>query len=156
MTSSNVVPIGNVLPAQRLYAPEVSDTSPAAYRQFWQLWSEQKFFECHEVLEDLWRETSGELRLFYNGLIHCAVAIYQHRNGNAEGAARQLVRAQVKLLRFAPEYSGVDVGALLGTIEHEIQASLDALNTRQQARLLELRRIVSKRTGNETGSQAEE
>ena len=154
--SSHDVANEDALPAARFYQPRISNTSPAAYRHFWELWREQKFFQCHEVLEDLWRDTSGDLRLFYNGLIHCAVAIYQHRSGNVEGAARQFVRAQVKLQSFAPEYSGVDVGALLIIVEHEISASLNALNTRQQARLMELRQTTGKRTGNETGSPAEE
>lgn len=119
--------------------------APELYREFWRLWREEKFFACHEVLEELWRVTPGERRLFYNGLIHCAVAVYQHRRGNSVGAARQLVRAQVKLQRFRPHFYEVDIAGLLAGTERAVALSLSALSDGHQAQLRELRRALEER-----------
>lgn len=109
------------------------------WHQFWDLWRREEFFECHEVLEDLWRETHGRERLFLNGHIHCAVAIYQHRRGNAVGAARQLVRAQEKLKPFTPRFQNVEIAPLLNFVESEIAPSLAVLEESQRAQLETLR-----------------
>jgi uncharacterized protein len=96
------------------------------------------------VLEELWRRESGAQREFLNGLIHAAVALYQHRRGNAVGAARQLVRAKVKLSPLAPQHYEVQVGALLSAVETEIAPSLAALSPRQKAQVNELQERLSR------------
>jgi predicted metal-dependent hydrolase len=113
--------------------PQVPPDAPIEYSQFWQLWSEEKFYECHEVLEELWRRTPGRERWFLNGLINCAVAVYQHRRGNAVGAARQLLRAQVKLRPFRPLQDGVAIDNLLEGVAVEIASSLQSLGEAQRA-----------------------
>jgi uncharacterized protein len=132
-----------------LTSPSLPPDAPEEYRRFWELWQAGEFFACHEVLEDLWRATSGPQRLFYNGLIHCAVALYQHERGNAVGAARQLLRAQVKLARFLPAHDGVDVAALLAGVEAAIGPSLARLNNAQRAQLPALRRSLEQRVQRE-------
>ena len=47
-----------------------------------------EFFEAHEVWEDLWKNYSGDLRLFYKGLIQAAVALHHFGNGNIRGARK--------------------------------------------------------------------
>ncbi len=44
--------------------------------------NEGDFFEAHEVWEDLWLNTAGPERRFYQGLIQAAVALYHFGNGN--------------------------------------------------------------------------
>ena len=126
-------------------AEEVSPKAPREYSQFWELWREENFFECHEVLEGLWRATPDESRVFLNGLIHAAVAIYQHRCGNAEGAARQLVRAREKLRFPPPIYARVDAKKLLRAVEIELEGSLRVLAPPQKERLAQLQRTVKQR-----------
>jgi uncharacterized protein len=47
-----------------------------------------EFFEAHETWEDLWKNYSGPLRLFYKGLIQAAVALHHFGNGNIRGARK--------------------------------------------------------------------
>jgi len=122
--------------------PDIPAGAAVLYREFWQLWSEEKFFACHEALEVLWRGITGPQKLFYNGLIHCAVAMYQHRRGNAVGATRQLVRAQMKLQAFRPRHFEVDVDALLDGVERAVASSLSTLDARQQTQLAALRQSL--------------
>ena len=126
-------------------AEDVSPDAPREYSQFWQLWREEKFFECHEVLEHLWRATPDESRVFLNGLIHAAVALYQHRRGNAEGAARQLVRAREKLKYPPPIYARVEAETLLRAVEIELEDSLRVLAPPQKVRLAQLQHQVKER-----------
>ncbi len=66
------------------------------------LFNEQEFFPCHDVLEDLWGETLGEKRDFYQGLIHAAVALFHFGEGNLGGARKMYGSACRYLEPFRP------------------------------------------------------
>ena len=83
-----------------------------AFRHGIQLFNDGDFFECHEVLEDLWRPMRGPRRLFLQGIIHFAVALYHYQQNNPAGARRQLRKSLKKLAGYLPEYEGVDTGTL--------------------------------------------
>lgn len=94
---------------------------PEEYAQFWRLWAQEEYFECHEVLEEAWRrEQDGERKRFFQGLIHCAVALVHHERQNKTGAFRQLEKARTKLAGLAPEYSGCDTRAVLEFVERRL------------------------------------
>jgi len=128
-----------------LYAPKIPPDAPIEYSMFWELWQRERFFECHETLEELWKRTMTRERWFYAGLINASVAIYQHRRGNSYGACRQLLRAQVKLLPFAPSFQGVETEILLQFVANEIAPSLDAKSAAQRAQEPALRRQIRER-----------
>ncbi len=44
------------------------------YLEYIELFNERDFYDCHEVLEDLWLDYQGPSRRFYQGLIHLAAA----------------------------------------------------------------------------------
>jgi hypothetical protein len=75
------------------------DTLPPALRQGVEEFNRAYFFEAHETLEELWRETSGPLRPFYQGLIQLAVALYHLSNGNRRGALNLLIKVDVEVSR---------------------------------------------------------
>jgi hypothetical protein len=58
--------------------------------------NERDFFEAHEVWEDLWSESHGDERRFYQGMIQAAVGLFHFENGNLGGA--------VKLYRSSYDY----------------------------------------------------
>jgi predicted metal-dependent hydrolase len=88
------------------------DTLPQALRQGVEEFNRAYFFEAHETLEDLWRETSGPLRLFYQGLIQLAVGLYHLTNGNRRGALNLLEKGLAKLEAFQPICQHIDVDTL--------------------------------------------
>ncbi len=133
------------MPRSRFQPPQTMPDDPIEYSKFWQLWRGEKFFECHEELEELWRRTKTPERWFYNGLIHSAVAIYQHRRGNVYGACRQMCRAQVKLQLFAPRFRGVDIFALLESLQIELASSLSQMTAAQREELFVVRDTIQKR-----------
>lgn len=77
-----------------------------------ELFNRCAFFECHEVLEELWRPERGARRLFLQGVIHLAVGFYHHQQGNRMGAERQLKKGLKKLAGYLPECEGLDTALL--------------------------------------------
>lgn len=77
-----------------------------------ELFNRQAFFECHEVLEELWKPARGPRRLFLQSIIHLAVAFYHHQQRNPAGTARQLRKGLKKLAGYLPEHEGVNTARL--------------------------------------------
>lgn len=67
------------------------------------------FFECHDILEDLWMDTTGRDKLFLQGLIQVSVGYYHFFNDNFKGAASQLTKGLTKLNRFRPAHFGIEL-----------------------------------------------
>lgn len=72
-----------------------------------------EFWECHETLEDVWRETPYPFRLFYHAVIKTSVGHHHLKRHNRHGA-RVKLRDGVELLGlFQPEWMGVRTDLLL-------------------------------------------
>jgi predicted metal-dependent hydrolase len=93
------------------------------YERGLELYRAGHFFECHEVLEELWTPMRGPHRLYLQALIHFAVAFYHLERRNPLGAERQLRKALRKLRAYLPVYQGVDTAAL----NQEGQACLETI-----------------------------
>jgi uncharacterized protein len=68
-----------------------------------------EFFEAHEVWEELWKNYSGDLRLFYKGLIQAAVALHHFGNGNIRGARKVYRSSRGYLTTYRPVCVGLDL-----------------------------------------------
>lgn len=71
--------------------------------------NEKEFFEAHDVLEELWNEERGEMRLFLQGMIQAAVGCYHLSNGNTTGAMSQYQKSLDKLTKYDDHYLGIDL-----------------------------------------------
>src|SRR4051794_40036036 len=76
------------------------------------LFNEGAYFECHEMLEELWTAERGSDRLFLQSLIHFSVAFHHYGRNNIDGARRQLRKALKKLAGYLPAHAGMDTLAL--------------------------------------------
>ena len=110
---------GGVAPAQ---APaEAPDALWKAVDEF----NDRLFWECHETLEDVWRQTPYPQRFFYHAIIKAAVGFYHLSRHNRHGARVKLSDA-VQLLRlFQPHPLGIrtdgmldDVSTWLARVDH--------------------------------------
>lgn len=79
------------------------------------------WFEAHEVWEDLWNQTRGESRDFYQGLIQAAVGLHHLSHGNVRGGRRVLERGLVRLEAYPGCFAGIDNERLTG----ELRAALE-------------------------------
>ncbi len=76
------------------------------------LFNNRKFFQCHEVLEEVWTTEVGPRRLFLQALIHLAVGFYHCERGNPAGARSQLQKGLRKLALYLPACEGIDTARL--------------------------------------------
>jgi predicted metal-dependent hydrolase len=68
---------------------------PEAYIEYLEYYhGARDYFECHEVLEEYWKEhPDSPYRVTWVGLIQLAVAMYHQRRGNWMGAIKMLSSA---------------------------------------------------------------
>ena len=78
-----------------------------------ELFNEQEFFECHEVVEGLWLATQNEYKNLYKGLIQAAVALYHLGRGNLLGAKKLHKSSSRYLEDYRPEAQGLNVEKLI-------------------------------------------
>ncbi len=89
------------------------------------------WFECHETLEELWKEEKGEMRDFYQGILLVAAGFLHWRKGNFNGAVSVLKRGSGYLRRVRPDCRGVDVSGLIS----DTGTALDALTALGPSRM---------------------
>ncbi|RCX21700.1 hypothetical protein DFP94_102456 [Fontibacillus phaseoli] len=87
---------------------------------------DRDYFECHEVLEELWLK-QGRSPL-YKGLLQVAVGLYHFRNGNVTGGRKMLASAGDKLAAYPPDSLGID----LERLRHETSAYANRLENFEQ------------------------
>lgn len=76
-----------------------------------------KFFEAHEVLEDVWREAPPAEKKFWQGLVQVAVALHHHSTGNLVGAKSVMARAARNLGPCSSQWQGMNIGELKKILE---------------------------------------
>ena len=76
------------------------------------LFNQGRFFDAHEVLEELWRPARGRRRRFLQALIQVAVALHHHARGNLIGARSLLARGGNTLEDYPAAYAGLDLRGL--------------------------------------------
>ncbi len=90
-----------------------------------ELFNAERFFDAHEVWEDVWRAAPAEEKLFLQGLIPIAVALHHHSRGNRVGAQSLLARARQNLETYPDSYAGVNLASVRAAViqcEHSLRA----------------------------------
>lgn len=90
--------------------------SDVRYLKAIDLFNGEKFFECHEVLEEIWHEEQkkpeSKVRDFIQGVIQVASALHQFKNANLRGA-QLLYDSGLKLLApYGDCFKGIDLKKL--------------------------------------------
>jgi len=107
------------------------------YRAFFHCWNEQRYYEAHDVLEQLWLKTDSSDADFFKGLIQAAGAFvhlqkrFEHplhakHSRRLRPAVRLFRLAESNLTRFGPRHHGLNVTAfcrLLNAYADQIAAS---------------------------------
>ena len=79
------------------------------------LFNEGKFFECHDLFEEIWMSEEGSDAEFFRALIHLAVGCYHMKNGNYRGAKSQLIKGTQKLKPYEPEHREILISPLVAS-----------------------------------------
>jgi uncharacterized protein len=76
-----------------------------------------RFFEAHEVWEELWLAASEPQKTFLQGLIQLAAAFHHHERGNSRGRQSLLTAAIAKLAACPDDFRGVAIAKLREEVE---------------------------------------
>jgi predicted metal-dependent hydrolase len=96
---------------------------------------DRDYFECHEVMEELWLEEGRSLLL--QGLLQASVGLYHWENGNLSGAVKLMTAALDKLNFYVDVALGLDLLALRLDLERSLKLlSLRPLDAPLEAFLL--------------------
>jgi predicted metal-dependent hydrolase len=97
------------------------------YRAYFRCWNEQRYYEAHDVLEQVWLNTDSADDNFFKGLIQAAGA-FVHLQKNFEHpthtkhsrrlrpAVKLFELAEKNLASFSPRHHALDVSKLLALL----------------------------------------
>jgi len=68
-----------------------------------------RYFDAHEVWEEIWLRSSGNTKLFYQMLIQAAVGLHHYERGNARGARGMHANVVEKLSRLPAAFMSLDL-----------------------------------------------
>ena len=87
------------------------------------LFNRRYYWETHEVLEHVWMDESGPRKLFLQGLIQAAAALYHVLGANPKGCIKLAHDAAEKLSKFAPTQEGIPLIGLIESLQlYELQS----------------------------------
>jgi predicted metal-dependent hydrolase len=100
------------------------------YRAYFRCWNEQRYYEAHDVLEQVWLNKDSEDDQFFKGLIQAAGAFvhlqknFEHHAHPKHGrrlkpAARLFALAEKNLTPYSPRHHALDVAALIDLLRTE-------------------------------------
>lgn len=110
-------------PGQDVAADPADVATHPYYIAFFRCWNEQRYYEAHDVLEQLWLNTKSSDADFFKGLIQAAGAFvhlqkrfeypsHAKHSKRLPPAARLFRLAGKNLANFAPVHHRLDVAAL--------------------------------------------
>jgi predicted metal-dependent hydrolase len=107
------------------------------YRAYFRCWNEQRYYEAHDVLEQLWLNRDTEDDNFFKGLIQAAGAFvhlrkhFEHPTHAKHGrrlrpAVKLFELAEKNLSSFTRRHHALDVSALLNLLRATRQKIIDS------------------------------
>jgi predicted metal-dependent hydrolase len=121
-----------------------SGVCPSHYLEGIEHFNAGRYFDAHEVWEEIWLRSSGDTKLFYQMLIQAAVGLYHYERGNARGARGMHANVVDKLDRLPSFLMSLDLddfsrqfsGFFAELIQNNDEAAPPADRPRPRIRLL--------------------
>src|SRR5271170_3529742 len=109
----------------------------------------RRFFEAHEVWEELWLIGPEPEKTFLQGLIQLAAACHHHSRGNLRGTHSLLAAGLAKLGRFPDDHHGIALAELRAQAEKwaEVSSGRSDLGARKPPRIRPAASAKKKRGG---------
>ena len=119
-----------------MYAPQ--------YLQGIEHFNAGRYFDAHEVWEEIWLHSAGDTKVFYQMLIQAAVGLHHYERGNSRGVRGMHANVVEKLGRLPSVFMSLDLvefsrsfnSALAELIQRGDQALRTTSDPRPQIRLL--------------------
>jgi hypothetical protein len=98
---------GNESPRASYSAHEIE-----AFERGVELFNTRRFFDAHEVWEEIWLPATGHEKRFLQGIIQIAAAFHHHSRGNFIGTESLLRAGAAKLERAPRSFRGIHAGRI--------------------------------------------
>jgi predicted metal-dependent hydrolase len=82
---------------------------PREYLEGIEHFNARRYFEAHEVWEEVWLRSTGDAKRFYQMLIQAAVGLHHYERGNVRGARGMRKRVVEKLQLLPSFYMSLDL-----------------------------------------------
>ena len=117
-----IAPVAMVEAYRDLNRIEPVPQGEALYSEAWVLFDAERYWECHELLEGVWRSSTGSERSFLQGVILVCAALVHHQKGEADVALGVLRRAAPQLDLGPASYHGMDVVAFRSAVRGSLES----------------------------------
>lgn len=91
------------------FTPEQRSLYPREYLEGIRHFNAARYFEAHEVWEEVWLRSSDETKVFYQMLIQAAVGLHHHTRGNTRGTEGMYKAVNEKLARLPAAMMSLDL-----------------------------------------------
>lgn len=88
---------------------------PVQFLQFIEKFNAGEYYECHDLLEEIWMEDKSDK--FLQGLLQLSVGLYHLEYGNVKGARWMFGNARKYLSRYEPLHGGLHVSEIIRYIQ---------------------------------------
>lgn len=118
---SAVAPIAKLEFVKDLNAAPPHKTEPELFTEAREYFNAERYWECHEVLEGVWRQKQGPEKRLLQGIILVCAAYVHHQKGEEPVALGILKRASGQLDFPAKVYGGFRVPRLRRNVEEMLR-----------------------------------
>ena len=100
---------------------------PRQYLQFIEKFNQGEYYECHDLLEEIWMEQKHNK--FLQGLLQLSVGIYHFEYGNIKGARWMFNNARKYLSNYPSVTWGLELEPVLSYLDHclKVLPSVDSI-----------------------------
>ena len=117
---------------------------PSPYLKGIEHFNKGRYFDAHEVWEEIWLRSTGDTRLFYQMLIQAAVSLHHYERGNPRGAQGMYANVVDKLAKLPAALMSLDLidfsnqfkTFFVDLIDRDIDSMFPSDRPRPQIRLL--------------------
>ncbi len=101
-----------VLTVKRIDLPPTVPDKAKTMVEAKHLFNDERYWECHEILENIWRVLKGDEKTLMQGIILVCAAFVHFQKNEADVALSMLQRYQSKLRWHESFYEGIDLETL--------------------------------------------
>jgi predicted metal-dependent hydrolase len=88
----------------------------------------RRYYDAHEIWEEIWLRSADDTRLFYQMLVQAAVGLHHYERGNARGGRGLYARVIEKLGRLPARFMSLDLADFAGQFKTFFAELIDYQN----------------------------
>ena len=116
------ITMGELLSIKSIFEENMKKGEKETIMEGVKLFNEERFWECHDAFEKMWKTKRNDERQLLQGIILTAAALVHYQKNESEICLSMLNRALLKMAWEKTEYYNIDIANLKRNIERIILA----------------------------------